>query len=237
MLPIGGRPVLWHVMKLYAAYGHTDFVLALGWLGEVIKEFFLHYEALTGDFVIELGERPTVRYLGERAERGWRVTCVDTGVDARTGTRVRRAARLVDEDTLMVTYGDGLGDVDLDALLAFHRAHGRLATVTAVRPPGRFGELVVGEGGLVTSFEEKPEAGRGTVNGGFMVFSREAVFRYIPEDEDVALEREPFERLVEDRQLVAFEHDGFWQHMDTPRERELLARLWDSGKAPWKVWT
>lgn len=237
MLPIGGRPVLWHIMKLYAAYGHTDFVLALGWLSEVIKEFFLHYRALTCDFSIELGRDQTIAYLNEHPESGWRVTCIDTGIEALTGTRVRRASRHLPDGTVMVTYGDGLGDVDIGALLAFHRGHGRLATITAVRPPGRFGELRIQDDHRVLAFEEKPQTSSGAINGGFMVMEREAIERYIPSDQDVMLEREPLSKLAADGQLVAFEHPGFWQPMDTPRERDLLAGLWESGRAPWKVWS
>jgi glucose-1-phosphate cytidylyltransferase len=236
MLPIGGRPILWHVMKLFAHHGQHDFVLALGYLAEVVKEFFLHYEALTRDFTIEVGRPDSIAFLGEHPERGWRVTCIDTGLDALTGTRVRRATRHLPPGPVIVTYGDCVGDVDVDALLTFHRAHGRLATVTAVRPPGRFGELRL-EGAMVAAFEEKPQVGSGAINGGFMVFEREAIERYIPADADVMLEREPMSKLAADGQLVAYEHPGFWQPMDTPRERELLESLWASGRAPWKVWT
>lgn len=236
MLPVGGRPVLWHVMKLYAAHGHTDFVLALGYLAEKIKEFFLHYEALTRDFTIELGRSDAISYLHDHPESGWRVTCVDTGLDSLTGTRVRLAARHLGDGPVMVTYGDGVGDIDVDALLAFHREHGRLATITAVRPPGRFGELAL-DGGRVQAFEEKPQTSAGAINGGFMVFEREALDHYIPADADVMLEREPLGKLAADGQLAAYVHDGFWQPMDTPRERQLLEDMWASGRAPWKVWS
>jgi glucose-1-phosphate cytidylyltransferase len=236
MLPIGGRPILWHVMKLYAAHGHTDFVLALGYLADVVKEFFLHYEALTRDFTIELGKPGAISYLHDHPETGWRITCVDTGLDALTGTRVRRAARHLGEGPVMVTYGDGVGDVDVDALLRFHRDSGRLATVTAVRPPGRFGELALTPSGAVGSFDEKPQTSTGAIIGGFMVLEREAIERYIPADADVMLEREPLAKLAADGQLGAYLHDGFWQPMDTPRERGLLEDLWVSGTAPWRVW-
>jgi glucose-1-phosphate cytidylyltransferase len=236
MLQIGGRPVLWHVMKIYATYGYTDFVLALGWLGEVIREFVLNLANLTTDFSVELAhDGPTIKYLGRQPEVGWRIDCVDTGLDALTGTRVRRAARYLNADTVMVTYGDGLANVDVGRLVAFHRSHGRLATITAVRPPSRFGELCI-DGERVTGFEEKPQTSAGAINGGFMVLAREAIDRYIPDDRDVMLEREPLGRLVADDQLRAWVHDGFWQPMDTPRERDLLVELWDSGTAPWKVW-
>lgn len=236
LLPVGGRPVLWHIMKVYAAHGSTDFVLALGWLGDQIRRFFLHYHALTCDFSLELGSPDSIRYLGSHDEESWKVTCVDTGRDSLTGTRVRLAARAIDGDgPIMVTYGDSVGDVDVTGLLEFHRAHGRLATVTAVRPPGRFGELHL-DGEVVRSFEEKPQTSGGAINGGFMVLEREAIERFIPVDDDVMLEREPLQGLAAAGELAAYDHRGFWQPMDTPRERELLDRLWEDGKAPWKVW-
>jgi len=236
MLSVGGRPILWHIMKIYASHGYTDFVLALGWLGEEIRRFFLHYDALTSDFVIELGRGGGIRFINDHTEESWRVACIETGVDALTGTRVRRATRHLADGTVMVTYGDGVGTVDIQGLLTFHREHGRLATVTAVHPPGRFGELVIDGGGGVTQFAEKPEAGAGSINGGFMVFEKDAIERYIPADADVMLEQEPLTSLAADGQLMAYVHDGFWQQMDTPRERRLLEDLWGSGQAPWKVW-
>ena len=236
MLPIGGRPILWHIMKLYATHGHCDFVLALGYLADVVKEFFLHYEALTRDFTIELGKPGSISYLHDHPETGWRVTCVDTGLDSLTGTRVRRAAAHLGDGPVMVTYGDGVGDIDVNALLDFHRRSGRLATITAVRPPGRFGELAIAPTGLVGSFDEKPQTSTGAINGGFMVFEREAIDRYVPADADVMLEREPLAKLAADGQLAAYLHEGFWQPMDTPRERTLLEDLWASGAAPWRVW-
>jgi glucose-1-phosphate cytidylyltransferase len=236
LLPIGGRPILWHIMKIYATYGHTDFVLALGWLGEEIRRFFLHYHALTSDFTLELGKPDDIEYLNGHAEEQWRVTCIDTGRAALTGTRVLRATRHLDDGPVMVTYGDSVGPVNITDLLAHHRAHGRLATVTAVRPPGRFGELVIGRGGVISEFAEKPQTTAGFINGGFMVFEKEAIDRYIPTDADVMLEREPLGALAADGQLVAYEHDGFWQPMDTPRERALLEDLWASGAPPWRIW-
>lgn len=236
MLPVGGRPILWHLMKVYACQGHTDFVLALGWLGDEIRRFFLHYEALTCDFTVELGREDSIEFLNRHPETGWRVTCVDTGRDTLTGTRVRQATRHLAEGPVMVTYGDGVGDVDLTALLGHHRASGRLATVTAVHPPGRFGELVLDDEGLVVEFAEKPQTSSGSINGGFMVFEREAIDRYIPADRDVMLEREPLNRLAADGQLSAYCHEGFWQPMDTPRERDLLDSLWATDKAPWRIW-
>lgn len=233
LLPIGGRPILWHIMKHYASFGHTDFVLALGWLGDQIRRYFLDYHAVTTDFTIELGKPDSVEYLNHHDEENWRVTCVDTGSEALTGTRVRRAASVLDARTVMVTYGDGIGTVDLDALVTHHRHEGRLATITAVRPPGRFGELIIASDGSVIEFAEKPQTSAGSINGGFMVFEREAIEEYIP-DEDVMLEREPLNALAAAGQLTAYEHNGFWQPMDTPRERDLLEQLWRTGQGPWK---
>ncbi len=235
MLTVGRRPILWHIMKIYASHGVTDFTLALGWLGEEIRRWVLHHRALSSDFTLELGRPESVEYHNPHPEAGWRLSCVDTGVDSLTGTRARRAAARLDDGPILVTYGDGVGDVDITSLLEFHRSHGRLATVTAVRPPGRFGELLL-DGERVTEFAEKPQTSAGWINGGFMVFEREALMRFIPEDADVMLEREPMGALASSGELMAWEHSGFWQPMDTPRERILLEELWERGDAPWKTW-
>jgi glucose-1-phosphate cytidylyltransferase len=236
LLPIGERPVLWHIMNVYAHHDAKHFVLALGHLGDEIRRFFLQFHALMCDFTVELGRPDSLEYIGAHREADWRVTCVDTGLDSLTATRVRRAAAAIPGDgPVMVTYGDSVGDVDITALMKAHRSHGRLATVTAVRPPGRFGELVL-DGEVVERFDEKPQTSGGSINGGFMVFEREAIERFIPTDADVMLEREPMSGLAAAGELVAFEHHGFWQPMDTPRERDLLEGLWRSGEAPWKVW-
>ena len=235
MLRIGPRPILWHIMKIYASHGTRDFTLALGWLGDEIRRWVLDQHALTTDFTVELGRPGAVEYHGPHPDAGWRVSCIDTGLHSLTGTRVRRAAQPLAEGPVLVTYGDGLGDVDVTALLAFHRAHGRLATVTAVRPPGRFGELVL-DGDRVTAFAEKPQRSAGLINGGFMVFEREALLEYIPVDADVMLEHAPMSSLARDGQLMAWEHPGFWQAMDTAGERALLEDHWERGDAPWKVW-
>jgi glucose-1-phosphate cytidylyltransferase len=236
MVTIGERPMLWHVMKLYASYGYANFVLALGYLSEVIKEFFLHYEPLMSDFSIELGKPGSISYIGAHPEQGWKVSCIDTGLESLTGTRVYRASRHLADGTIMVTYGDGIGDVDVQSLVDFHYSHGRLATITSVRPPGRFGELRIDDRGQVTAFEEKPQTSTDAINGGFMVFEKEAIDRYIGPEVDVMLEREPLSRLAAERQLMAYQHSGFWQPIDTPRERDLLADMWNSGQAPWKRW-
>lgn len=236
LLPIGSRPVLWHIMKIYATHGHTDFVLALGWLGDQIRRFVLDHEAMTTDFTVELGRRDRIEYHHQHPETGWRISCIDTGRDSLTGTRVRKAVEGAGLDgPVMVTYGDGVADVDVTALIEFHRSHGKLATVTAVRPPGRFGELVF-DGDRVEAFEEKPQTSAGSINGGFLVLEREAIEEFIPRDHDVMLEREPMTGLASAGQLMAYRHDGFFQPMDTPRERALLEDLWVGGKAPWRVW-
>jgi glucose-1-phosphate cytidylyltransferase len=236
LVPIGERPILWHIMKTYAAHGHHEFVLALGWLGEEIRRYVLQHEAMTRDFTIELGVASSLRYLSPQTEGTWSVTCRDTGRDALTGTRVRRAADGLISRTFMVTYGDGVGNVDIGALLARHREGGRLATVTVVQPPSRFGELVVDGDGAVREFTEKPQTSSGAINGGFMVFEPEALDRYFPATGDYMLEREPLQSLAADGQLTAYHHAGFWQPMDTPRERQLLEDLWVSGTAPWQTW-
>lgn len=238
MLSVGGRPILWHIMKTYAAHGCTDFVLALGWLAEEIRRYVLHAHALTSDFTVQLGRPDQIEYLGASDEASWRVSCIDTGLDALTGTRVRRASRHLPDGPIMVTYGDSIGAVDITELLAFHRAHGKLATVTSVRPPGRFGELVLDPDGRVERFDEKPQTSSGSINGGFMVLEKAAIDRFVPTDADVMLEREPLAGLAAAGELVAYQHDGFWQPMDTPRERDILEGLWHQGDPPWAAqWT
>ena len=235
MVEIGGRPMLWHIMKLYAHYGLSDFVLCLGYKGYVIKEFFMNYEARTTDFTIRLGTNSSIEYHNAHPEEGWAVTLAETGESALTGARVRRVRDYLEPGTFCLTYGDGLGDIQLDRLLRFHRAHGKIGTVTAVRPPGRFGEMRV-NADQVTSFAEKTQVSEGFINGGFFVFEREFVERYLEDRDDLILEREPLQRLAADGELMAWPHEGFWQPMDTYRELKLLQELWNSGSAPWKVW-
>ena len=231
MVEIGGRPLLWHLMSFYASYGFKDFVVACGYKGDMIKEYFRNIYVHECDFVIDLRDGATRTINASRLD--WRVGVVDTGLDTMTGGRLKRLQPIVGNDTCMVTYGDGLSNVDLGQLMAFHRAHGRLATVTAVRPPARFGGLrLTGDG--VSEFTEKPQAEGGWINGGFFVFEPR-LFDYLDDDETI-LEREPLERLAHDGQLMAFKHGGFFQPMDTLRERELLDSLWSSGTAPWKTW-
>ena len=233
MVPVGDKPILWHIMKLYAHHGHRDFVLCLGYKGEVIKDYFLNYRNVVDDFTIRLATRD-ITFHGTGPAEDWSVTLANTGEDSMTGARVQRARNYLAGDTFMLTYGDGVGNVDINALLKFHRGHGRLATLTGVRPPGRFGELST-DNHCITEFNEKPQTSGGRINGGFFVFSRE-VLRYFNDDPNLILEQEPLRALAADRQLMCFPHDGFWQPMDTFREFELLNNLWRSGKAPWKVW-
>ncbi len=233
MIPIGGYPILWHIMKYYAVYGFMDFVLCLGYKGHVIKEFFLNYETNTKDFTIRLGSRNDLHFHTEHDESDWRVTLADTGLSALTGARIRKIRKYIgDDEDFMLTYGDGVGDINLDELLAFHKRHGKILTVTGVRPPGRFGELLSDANNVVTEFNEKPQAAAGRISGGFFVCRRE-IFDYLDDREDLMFEKEPLNRLVEEGQMCVFKHNGFWQPMDTSREYQLLNSLYESGEAPW----
>jgi glucose-1-phosphate cytidylyltransferase len=230
MVEIGGRPILWHIMKHYAHYGFGEFVIALGYKGEEIKRYFLDYYSLNGSMTVNLSTGRLETH--NKACEDWIVHLVDTGLQTFTGGRVKRLESRLKNETFMVTYGDGVSNLDLTALLEFHRSHGRLATVTAVRPPARFGGLVF-DGDLVVEFTEKPQIGEGWINGGFLVFEP-AVFDYLSSDS--SLEGDALEQLAADGQLAAYRHEGFWQCMDTMRDMRLLQSLWHSGKAPWKVW-
>lgn len=231
MIPIGRFPILWHIMKYYASYGHRDFVLCLGYKSHVIKDFFLNYEAHTKDFTIELGRNGGMIFHTEHDESDWKVTLAETGLNSMTGSRIKRIQKYVGDEDFMLTYGDGVGDINLESLLKFHRQHGRTLTVTGVRPPGRFGELMSADG-VITEFNEKPQAAGGRISGGYFVASSK-LFEYLNDDEGLVFEQEPMHKLVADRQLMAFEHDGFWQPMDTSREYQLLNSLYDKGGAPW----
>ncbi len=233
MVEVGGKPILWHLMKLFAHHGITDFVVPIGYRGEVIRDYFLNYEGRTNDFTVRLGHAHAVQYHNEHLETGWQVTVVDTGAETPTGGRVHRVRPHVDGERFVTTYGDGLADVDLGKLLAYHEDHGRLATMTVVRPSSRFGVVEVDHDGSVRSFREKPQSDD-FVNAGFFVFEP-AVFEYL--SDDVALELEPLERLAADGQLAAFAHDGYFQPMDTYREYLALNAEWEAGTAPWKVWS
>lgn len=231
LVEVGGRPILWHIMKIYVHHGHDRFVIPVGYKGDMIKDFFLGYRNRFGDFTIDLGHGGIEEH--SRTPESWTVTVVDTGLTTLTGGRIKRLARYLDE-RFMATYGDGVSNVDLTALLAFHESHGRLATVTAVRPPARFGAMELHED-RVTAFSEKAQAAAGWINGGFFVFER-AALDYIDGDE-TALEREPLERLAAEGELMAYRHPGFWEPMDTQRDLDNLNRQWASGEAPWKVWS
>jgi glucose-1-phosphate cytidylyltransferase len=228
MVEIGDRPILWHILKHYAHYGFNEFVLALGYKGEFIKRYFVEYRSLSSDLTVHLASgKLDVR---DQAIEDWTVHCVDTGVPTQIGGRIKRLASWIGHETFLLTYGDGIANVDLHR---FHKKHGKLATVTAVRPPARFGGMTF-DGDLVKEFTEKPQIGEGWINGGFFVLEP-GVLDYIAGDQTV-LEREPLENLARDRQLAAYRHDGFWQCMDTLRDKRLLESLWETGQAPWKVW-
>lgn len=232
MVTIGGKPMLWHIMKIYSHYGHRDYVVCLGYKGEVIKEWLLNLDRFDGSFEIDLSSG-ALKPLGDSQREPWTVTALDTGDSTQTGGRLKRALEVVDDEEVFVTYGDGVADVDLDALLAFHRSHGKLATVTAVRPPARFGRLHL-DGDHVTRFGEKPQSEEGWINGGFFVLNRR-VTDYI-ESDGTLLEQQPLSALASQGQLMAYQHEGYWQPMDTLRERQDLERLWATGEAPWRVW-
>lgn len=234
LVEIGGKPILWHIMKSYATYGFTDFVLCLGYKGEMIKQYFLNYEMTNNDCTVTLGKRPSLAFHTRHLEAGWRVTMVDTGLDTMTGSRVKKVQKYIDTDTFMLTYGDGVCSVDIADLYCFHCSRKTIGTVTGVHPSSRFGELII-KGGKAVRFSEKPQTTQGYINGGFFVFQKK-FFSYIGSGDDVYLEREPLEDLVGEGQLSVFTHEGFWQCMDTRRELELLNRLWQENEAPWKVW-
>lgn len=229
MVPIGGRPILWHIMRTYARFGHKDFYVALGYKAEIVKEYFLNYRALNADFSVDLSTGSVTPHQVDSAD--WRVTLVHTGDSSLTGGRVRRMRPLIGNETCMLTYGDGVADIDLDAALAFHRRHGKLVTVSAVRPAARFGELKL-DGDRVESFQEKPQLGEGWINGGYFIV--EPAFFDLIEGDATMLEREPLEQATRAGELMAYRHDGFWHCMDTKRDHELLESMWAKG-APWAV--
>ena len=233
MVPVGNRPIVWHIMKFYAHYGFREFILCLGYKGEVIKDYFRNYQWFSNDVTLRLGPSPKITYHSQHDEEDWQVTLIDTGQTTMTGGRIRRALAHVPDDEFLLTYGDGVCNVDLNALIKFHRAHQGLATLTAVRPTGRFGELSL-EGDAVHSFREKPETEAGYVNGGFFVLNKK-IADYLPGDGTI-FEFDALPKVAEAGKLRAYRHDGFWQCMDNLREVEVLNKLWDKGDAPWKVW-
>ena len=233
MVNIGGRPILWHIMRHYAHYRHKDFYIALGYKGEVIKRYIVDHSSLQGDLTVDLKKGNVINHANGLHELDWVVNLIETGEDTQTGGRIKRLAPHIGRETFMLTWGDGVSNVDLNELLAFHRSHGRLATITAVRPPARYGRLDL-EGDRVAHFAEKPQLSEGWINGAFFVLEPK-IFDYIDADHTV-WEREPMERLAAEEQLMAYRHDSFWQCMDTLREKHILEELWAKGNAPWKVW-
>jgi len=234
MIEIGGKPILWHIMKIYSHYSFTDFVICCGYKGYVIKDYFHHYYMHQSDMTIDLGKN-TIEYHNSKAEP-WRVTLVDTGLDTMTGGRIKRIEKYIGTEPFMLTYGDGVGDVDILALVDFHKKSGHLATLTAVQPSGKFGALVISEDYRIESFMEKPRGDGSWINGGFFV-CEPGVFDYIRQGDETIWERGPLEELAKDGKLGAFRHQGFWQPMDTLRDKNELEKLWSGGKAAWKLWT
>lgn len=230
MVSVGGRPILWHIMQWYAKFGHKDFYLALGYKAEVIKEYFLQYRSVNSDFTVDLASGEVIPHRSDNAD--WRVTLVQTGIQSMTGGRVKRLRSFIGNEPFMLTYGDGVADIDMDALLNFHCSHGKMVTITAVRPGARFGELLLNDG-QVTHFQEKPQVNQGWINGGFFVIQPE-FFDLIGGDATI-LEGDPLEEAARLGELMAYRHPGFWQCMDTQRDRAMLEDIWSSGKAPWKV--
>lgn len=235
MVKIGAKPILWHIMKIYAHYGHTDFILPLGYKGEMIRDFFVNYEWMNNDITIELGKPENICMHDHHEESDWRITLSDTGAETLKGGRIKRVEKYIKGDVFMLTYGDGVANIDIPALLEFHKSHGKVATVTGVNPAQRFGELTV-DGNQVSSFLEKPvQTGREVINGGFFVFDR-AIFDYLTPDEDCDLEYGPLEKIAAEGELMVYRHDGYWGCMDTLRDTVSLNKIWAQDNAQWKVW-
>jgi len=234
MVEIGGKPILWHIMKIYAHYGFNDFIICLGYKGNMIKQYFLNYEAMNNDFTVLLGKHSDVEFHSNHSENEWNVTLTDTGEEAQTGARIKKIEKYIDEDLFMLTYGDGVANINIQELVKYHKSHGKIGTMTGVHPSSRFGELVVKDNKIVV-FNEKPQVTEGLINGGFFVFNKK-FFEYLKVDDNCSLEREPLENLSVDGELMVFPYDGFWQCVDTYRELELLNNLWKSPNPPWKVW-
>ena len=234
MIEIGGMPILWHIMKMYSKFGVNEFIICAGYKQHIIKEWFADYFLHTSDITFDFTQDDKIIVHNKRAEQ-WKVTVVDTGLNTMTGGRLKRIKNYLDDEPFFMTYGDGVADVDIDKLRAFHDSHGKLATMTAIRPNSRFGVLDLSDNNEVKAFREKSDADSGWINAGFMVLSPK-VLDYI-KDDTIMFEREPMEKLAQDGQLMCYKHDGFWQCMDTLRDKEKLEDLWDKNKAPWKVWT
>jgi glucose-1-phosphate cytidylyltransferase len=232
MVEIGGKPILWHIMKHYSHYGFKDFIIALGYKGDYIKKYFMDYASLNSDITINM-KTGKVKKKNE-SDEDWNIQLVDTGIESLTGTRIKKLQPYIGKETFMMTWGDGVSDVDLNKLLAFHKSHGKLVTLTAVHPPARFGHLDI-KNGQIKEFSEKPQTKEGRINGAFFVLEP-GVFKYIPREGNIQWERGPMQKLAQDGQLMAFEHDSFWQCMDTLRDKKVLEDLWAAGNAPWKTW-
>lgn len=234
MVNIGSRPILWHIMKYYSRFGFSDFVLALGYKGEMIKNYFFHYELMNNDVTIELGQPENICIHYSHDEAGWKITLADTGEKTLKGGRLKKVERYITDDTFMMTYGDGIADVDINALLAFHKSHGKMVTMTGINPASRFGKLKI-EGDRVVIFSEKPQNGEGLINGGFFVFNRR-IFDYLTTADSCDLEIGPLDQIAKEGQLMVYKHRGFWACMDTLRDMEYLNKLWHDGLAKWKIW-
>ena len=234
MITVGGKPILWHIMKLYSHYGFREFILCAGYKCDVIKDYFYHYHMHNSDFTVTLGQEETIEFH-DPIEEDWKVTVADTGLNTLKGGRLKKVEKYIDEDTFMLTYGDGIADIDLNRLLQFHRNHGKIATVTGVYPPSLFGEISADETGFVRSFSEKPQTSTGLINGGFFVLNRK-IFDYLTDDPQCDFEKGPLEEVVKDGELMVYRHDGHWSCMDTQRDNAYLNKLWESGNSFLKVW-
>lgn len=234
MVHVGNKPILWHIMKTYAHYGYNEFIICLGYKGNMIKEYFLNYEAMNNDFTIALGNKDSIQFHNNHLEKDWIVTLADTGENAQTGARVKKVERYITEDTFMLTYGDGVGNINIKDLVNYHKSHGRIGTMTGVHPSSRFGEVAIKDN-RVLQFNEKPQTIGGLINGGYFVFNK-GFFKYLNENEDCILEKDPIENLARDEELMIYPHEGFWQCVDTYRELEQLNAQWRTSRPPWKVW-
>ena len=235
MVEIGGKPILWHIMKTYSNYGYNRFILALGYKGEQIKQYFYNYRITGADFSLKLNPEHDIEYLNHADEKHWEIVFVDTGEETLKGGRIKRVEKYIKSDVFHLTYGDGVADVDLNELVEFHKSHDCIGTATAVRPPSRFGELNIDDDDTILSLEEKPQMGRGLINGGFFVFDKK-MLSYLTADEDCDFEFGPLQQIATEGQLKAFKHDGFWQCMDNVRERDFLDKQIKDNTAPWMIW-
>jgi len=235
LIEIGNKPILWHIMKTYSYYGYNDFVLCLGYKGELIKKYFLDYDLVSSDFTLKLGEKDQLKIHNSHQEQNWKVTLAETGINAMTGARINRIEKYINSDIFMLTYGDAVADINLNRLLDFHNTHNKIGTVTAVPPLSRFGQLQIDGDYTVKGFKEKSNIHNELINGGFFVFNRR-IFNYVNDEDSCSFEREPLEQLASDRELAAYIHDGYWQCMDTYRDWQVLNQEWENGCAPWKVW-